>query len=389
MVMAKELKRPEKPQGLASILAIATANPSNFIEQSSYADYYFRVTNSEHMTDLKHKFKRICEKSMIRKRHMFMTEEFLVKNPSICASMVPSLDVRQEMLVAEVPKLGKEAAQKAIDEWGQPLSKITHLIFCTISGLDMPGADYQLAKLLGLSSSIKRLMLYQNGCFAGGTVLRLAKDMAENNKGARVLVVCAEIIGLTFRGPSEKHLDDLVCQALFADGAASMIIGADPIPNVEKSLFEIFSAGQTFIPETNGAITARLRQAGLLVNLHKDVPKLFSENIEKCLQDAFGPLGISDWNSIFWIAHPGGSGILDHVERKLALKPEKLRATRHVLSEYGNISSACVFFILDETRKSSIKNGHRDTGGGLEWGALFGFGPGLTVDTVVLRSVAI
>ncbi|KVI08857.1 Chalcone/stilbene synthase, N-terminal [Cynara cardunculus var. scolymus] len=34
------------------------------------------------------------------------------------------------------------------------------------------------------------------GCFAGGTVLRLAKDIAENNKGSRVLVVCSEITAI-------------------------------------------------------------------------------------------------------------------------------------------------------------------------------------------------
>ncbi|KAI8541232.1 hypothetical protein RHMOL_Rhmol08G0046200 [Rhododendron molle] len=75
--------------------------------------------------------------------------------------MAPSLDARQDMVVVEVPKLGKEAATKAIKEWGQPKSKITHLVFCTTSGVDMPGADYQLTKLLGLRPSVKRLMMYQ------------------------------------------------------------------------------------------------------------------------------------------------------------------------------------------------------------------------------------
>ncbi|BBH02248.1 Chalcone and stilbene synthase family protein [Prunus dulcis] len=89
------------------------------------------------------------------------------------------------MLIPEVPKLGKEAALKAIEEWGQPISNITHLIFCTASCVDMPGADFQLVKLLGLDPSVDRFMIYQQGCFAGGTVLRLAKDVAENNPGPR------------------------------------------------------------------------------------------------------------------------------------------------------------------------------------------------------------
>jgi hypothetical protein len=164
------------------------------------------------------------ERSTIKKRHMHMTEELFQQNPQMCAFDGPSLDARQAILVGEVPRLGAAAALKAIKEWGQPLSKITHLVFCTRQAVDMPGADYQLLKMLGLDPSVRRVMLYQHGCFAGGTVLRVAKDLAENNLRARVLVVCSEITAVTFRGPSAtgSHLDNLVAQALFGDGAAAV-----------------------------------------------------------------------------------------------------------------------------------------------------------------------
>nr|BAD34457.1 chalcone synthase [Eustoma grandiflorum] len=389
MVSVEEVRRAQRAEGPATLMAIGTATPPNCVDQSTYSDYYFKITNSEHMTELKEKFKRMCDKSMIRQRYMHLTEEYLKENLNVSAYMAPSLDARQDIVVMEVPKLGKDAALKAIKEWGQPKSKITHLIFCTTSGVDMPGADYQLTKLLGLRPSVKRTMMYQQGCFAGGTVLRLAKDLAENNKDARVLVVCSEITAVTFRGPCETHLDSLVGQALFGDGAAAIIIGSDPIPGVERPLFQLVSAAQTILPESDGAIEGHLRETGLTFHLLKDVPGLISKNIMKSLEEAFEPLGISDWNSVFWIAHPGGPAILDQVEVKLGLEPEKLRATRHVLSEYGNMSSACVLFILDEMRKASAKDGLSTTGEGLEWGVLFGFGPGLTVETVVLHSVSI
>ncbi|KAF9606977.1 hypothetical protein IFM89_030396 [Coptis chinensis] len=387
MVTVEEIRKLQRADGPATVLAIGTATPSNCVYQADYPDYYFRITKSDHMTDLKEKFKRMCDKSTIRKRHMHLSEEILKENPNMCAYMAPSLDARQDIVVHEVPRLGKEAASKAIKEWGQPKSKITHLVFCTTSGVDMPGADYQLTKLLGLRSSVKRLMMYQQGCFAGGTVIRLAKDLAENNRGARVLVVCSEITAVTFRGPTDTHLDSLVGQALFGDGAGAMIIGADPDMSIERPLFELVSAAQTILPDSEGAIDGHLREVGLTFHLLKDVPGLISKNIEKSLVEAFTPLGISDWNSLFWIAHPGGPAILDQVELKLGLKEEKLRATRHILSEYGNMSSACVLFILDEMRKKSVEEGKATTGDGLEWGVLFGFGPGLTVETVVLHSL--
>ncbi|KHN07531.1 Chalcone synthase 6 [Glycine soja] len=264
---------------------------------------------------------------MIKKRYMYLNEEILKENPSVCAYMAPSLDARQDMVVVEVPKLGKEAATKAIKEWGQP-------------------------KTLSLRQALH------------------------------------EITAVTFRGPSDTHLDSLVGQALFGDGAAAIIVGSDPLP-AEKPLFELVWTAETILPDSEGAIDGHLREVGLTFHLLKDVPGLISKNIQKALVEAFQPLGIDDYNSIFWIAHPGGPAILDQVEAKLGLKPEKMEATRHVLSEYGNMSSACVLFILDQMRKKSIENGLGTTGEGLEWGVLFGFGPGLTVETVVLRSVTV
>ncbi|EYU31730.1 hypothetical protein MIMGU_mgv1a024047mg [Erythranthe guttata] len=194
---------------------------------------------------------------------------------------------------------------------------------------------------------------------------------------------------MSFRGPSGTHMATLVEQSLFADGAAAVVVGSDAAAGVERPLFQIISIAQTLLPESEGCIQGHLTDCGMMVELEKDVPKLISKYIGASLSEAFDPLGISDWNSIFWIVHPGGRAILDDVEAELALRPEKLRKSRRVLSEYGNMSSACVLFIMDEMRKSSAEEGLSSTGEGLDWGVMFGFGPGITVETVVLRSVAI
>lgn len=56
-----EMRRAQNADGPATILAIGTATPPNCYLQSEYPDYYFRVNNIEHKTDLKKKFKRICK----------------------------------------------------------------------------------------------------------------------------------------------------------------------------------------------------------------------------------------------------------------------------------------------------------------------------------------
>ncbi|CAL9048725.1 unnamed protein product [Musa banksii] len=388
LVVVGEIRREQRADGPAAIMAIGTANPPNVIDQVNFADFYFRMTSSEDKQELKEKFKLICDRTTVKNRYAHLTEEIVEQNPNLRNPTAPSLETRLRIMIEAVPNLGKEAAAKALKEWGQPKSMITHLVFCSGAGVDMPGADYQLVKLLGLSPSVKRVMLYHLGCYGGGTVLRVAKDLAENNRGARVLVVNVEITTVSaFRAPDEAHLDSLVGQALFGDGAAALVVGADPIQGVEKPIFEMAIAAQTLLPESEGKIGGQLKESGLAIHLHRDVPKIISKNIEDALMDAFKQLGISDWNSLFWVAHPGGPAILNHVETKLKLEPKKLQVTRRVLREFGNMSSATVFFVLDEMRKQSATEGWATTGQGLEWGVLCGLGPGITVETVVLRSV--
>ncbi|GAB4852909.1 Chitin synthase, class 2 [Ancistrocladus abbreviatus] len=376
----------QKAEGPATVLAIGTAVPPNCNHQADFPDYYFRVTNSEHMTELKEKFKRICEKTAIEKRYTYLTEEMIKENPNIGTFDGRSFNARQQMVIEETPRLGKEAALKALKEWGQPKSRLTHLIFCSTAGVDMPGCDYQLTKMLGLNPSINRIMIYQQGCYAGGTVLRIAKDVVENNRGARLLVVCSEITAIFFRGPSEHHMDSLVGQTLFGDGAAALIIGSDVDETIEKPLYQLISASQTLVPDSENAMALHLREEGLTFHLSKDVPTLISNNIENILVDAFKPFDVNDWNSLFYITHPGGRAILDGVEKKLGLDKDKMKESRYVLSEYGNLTGACVLFILDAMRKRSFEEGRSTTGKGCDYGVLLGFGPGITVETVVLRS---
>ncbi|KAG0570989.1 hypothetical protein KC19_6G202900 [Ceratodon purpureus] len=377
-----------RADGPACVLGIGTAVPPTEFLQTEYPDFFFNITNTSEKEVLKAKFKRICDKSGIRKRHFFLTEEVLKANPGICTYMEPSLNVRQDIVVVQVPKLAAEAAQKAIQEWGGKKSDITHVVFVTTSGVNMPGADHALTKLLGLKPSVKRVMLYQTGCFGGATALRVAKDLAENNKNARVLAVCSEVTAVTYRAPSENHLDGLVGSALFGDGAGVYVVGSDPKPDVEKPLFEVHWAGESILPDSDGAIDGHMTEAGLIFHLMRDVPGLISKNIENLLTEARKCVGSPDWNEMFWAVHPGGPAILDQVEAKLKLSKDKMQGSRDTLSEYGNMSSSSILFVLDQIRNRSVKMGASTLGEGSEFGFFIAFGPGLTLEVLVLRAAA-
>lgn len=83
MVSVEEFCRARKSQGPATILAIGTATPPNVYEQSTFPDYLFRVTKSEHMTQLKSKFKRMCTYSL---KHTYI--DALLNNFFFCGALV-------------------------------------------------------------------------------------------------------------------------------------------------------------------------------------------------------------------------------------------------------------------------------------------------------------
>ncbi|CAN6338145.1 unnamed protein product [Urochloa humidicola] len=376
--------------GLATIMGIGKAVPNHVLEQKTFPDYYFDISNSNHMVDLKAKFAKICEKTMIERRYWYMSDEFLRSSPSITAYNSPSLKLRQQVADEAVPQLGAEAALNAINDWGRQASDITHLIFCTTASGRMPGADRRVAKLLGLPLSTNRLMLYQVGCHGAGIALRVAKDIAESNPGARVLVVCSEVAAMGMRGPSEADMGNLVGQALFGDAAAAVVVGvgADATAG-ERPVFEMVWASQDTIPKTENAVASWLSEEGIVYTLHRDLALYISSNIEQLVEAALAHAegDVRDWNKeVFWLVHPGGREVLDKVESVLGLGKEKLMASREAMRQHGNTLSASVLIAMYEMRRRSAERSMATAGEGLEYGLLFGFGPGLTVETILLRA---
>ena len=79
-----------------------------------------------------------------------------------------------------------------------------------------------------------------------------------------------------------------------------------------------------------------------------------------------------------WAVHPGGRSVLDRVEAGLDLAPSALDASRAVLRDYGNMSSATILFILERMLRDddAVADGSRL--------AALAFGPGLTVESALL-----
>ncbi|KAG0530031.1 hypothetical protein BDA96_05G149200 [Sorghum bicolor] len=291
----------------------------------------------------------------VRKRYFQVSEELL----ELLDPAMPSIDARLEAVAAALPELAVAAAAKAIAEWGRPASDITHLVVSTSSGAQMPGVDVRVASLLGLSPTVRRTMIYFQACAGGAGALRVAKDAAENNRGAgaRVLVVCADVLSvMAFHAPDDdearRRPEGIVAHALFGGrGGRRTLLGPRGAPRLRDGRF----------------VTGDFSAAGVGYNLAPlEVPELVGDNIERCLATALDPLGLPSgagaggWNSLFWVVHPGSSTIMNSYEKALRLEPGKLAASRRVVRRRRQC----------------------------EWGVLVGLGPGFTAEVIALRSLA-
>ncbi|MGN6646737.1 MAG: 3-oxoacyl-[acyl-carrier-protein] synthase III C-terminal domain-containing protein, partial [Cytophaga sp.] len=118
----------------------------------------------------------------------------------------------------------------------------------------------------------------------------------------------------------------------------------------------------------------QLSETGFRMNLTTYVSDLINGNIKKMLEDVHVQADTID----YWAVHPGGKKIIDGFCDALGLGRDKLSASYNVLSEYGNMSSPTVLFVL----KQVLENNKQMQKGKSIFTAAFG--PGLSIETVKL-----
>ena len=102
-------------------------------------------------------------------------------------------------------------------------------------------------------------------------------------------------------------------------------------------------------------------------------PAKHTNPIDAFIAAKLGDNGLSVADVRSWAVHPGGPKILTAVEECLELPKEALAASWAVYSEYGNMSSPTVLFVLDRLRRA---NAPRPC-------VALGFGPGLVAEATL------
>jgi predicted naringenin-chalcone synthase len=361
----------------ASILSLGTAVPPYTYSQEKIADCLIDMLAIA--PDKQDYLRKIYQNSGIQKRHCVM-EDFNKERDqwsfwgSQYPQVIPGMSQRNAFYKKKAPELALEAARKALNLWGGALQDITHVISVSCTGVIAPGLEYYLMQGLQLSNSVNRLGINFMGCFGAFKGLSVARAFANENPKHRILLVCTELCSLHLQ--ADQDHDTIVANSLFADGAAAVVVGQDPQTG-EKELWEMKNIQSIGIDNSFDKMSWEASDQGFLMRLSHTVPVLIGRHIQafvdQLLPPSLNPLTCD------WAIHPGGKSIIQAIERAFKLNETHTHASWNTLANYGNMSSATFLFVLDHLSKQVQQ---------APWSIGLAFGPGLSVEGILLRRVS-
>ncbi len=249
---------------------------------------------------------------------------------------------------------------------------ITHLITVSCTGMYAPGLDIDLVSELGLKTDVERTSINFMGCYAAFNALKVANHIASNNRDARVLIVSVELCSLHFQKSADE--DAMLSNALFSDGAAAALISSEKISSARLEMTNFYSDLALDGKEEMGWF---IKDVGFEMKLTAEVPEVIRSGIGKLTDQLLSRVHSHDIRH--YAIHPGGRKILDLIEEALQIPQEKNEASRYVLSEYGNMSSPTVLFVLKKLLTQLDQRNHEEDI------LSFAFGPGLTLESMLLK----
>lgn len=291
------------------------------------------------------------------------------------ALISPSTGARNVVYAQASRELAVALARKTITAAkGFTKDDITHVVFASCTGFVNPGPDYHIIRELGLSHQVQRYTLGFMGCYAAFPALRMADQFCTADPNAVVLVMCLELCTLHMQNRSQP--DSILANSLFADGAAAAIVSARK-PAPKQPAYRLQKFVSSLVPSGESDMAWDIGDEGFNIVLSSYVPEIIGTNLRPMLEEILQEQHIDLDEIEEWAVHPGGRAILDKVSQSLTLDSDALDASRRVLRDYGNMSSATILFVLKDLLENATSSSATT--------CAMAFGPGLTIETVVLE----
>ena len=271
-------------------------------------------------------------------------------------------DTLSKRFLLHAPALASLAAKRALAEAGLVANQIDAVVVSTCTGYLCPGLSGYVVERLGLREDVQAFDLVGQGCAAAIPNLQLGRALLQGGLCRHVLSVCVEV------SSAAMYLDNdagvLISACLFGDGAGAAILSQQPGTARRVQWQDSASLMET---AQRDALKFEQREGMLRNVLTRGVPALAGQYAVRVRDTVLGRAGLGGRDISAWIMHAGGRDVLLALERHLGLEAHDLRYSAAMLREYGNLSSAFVYFVLQAALAD-------DAPGGYWWLSAFGAG---------------
>ncbi|MGZ5240280.1 MAG: 3-oxoacyl-[acyl-carrier-protein] synthase III C-terminal domain-containing protein [Caldimonas sp.] len=281
-------------------------------------------------------------------------------------------DTLDRRFLANAPALAAEAGARALESAGIDASAIDAVVVSTCTGYLCPGLSGYVVERLGLRADVQAYDLVGQGCAAALPNLQLGRSLLAAGAIGHVLSVCVEV------SSAAMYLDNdpgvLISACLFGDGAGAAVLSREPGGAVRR--IEWKDSASLIEPGQRKALMFEQKEGMLRNILTREVPALAAEYAERVLETVLERAGLHGDDIAAWIMHAGGRDVLLALERRFEVDHEAFRYSAAMLREYGNLSSAFVYFVLAAALADDAPGG---------WWWLSSFGAGFSCHGALLR----
>ncbi|ANB61891.1 type III polyketide synthase [Anoxybacteroides amylolyticum] len=287
---------------------------------------------------------------------------------------------KNDVYIESAVRYGCEAVQNCLHDRYFLENPITYedieaIFYISTTGLSTPSIEAKIMNKLPFCPTTKRIPIWGLGCAGGAAGLARAYEYCLAFPTAKVLVVAAEFCSLTFQ-LFDRSKSNLIGTSLFGDGVSCVCVAGDEA--VEKRIRPRIVATQSvFMPHSETVMGWDIRDEGFFVVFSKDIPTVIQSWLKPNVAAFLQQYGLAINDIDHFIAHPGGKKVIEAYENALGIDKQKTKISFDVLRKFGNMSSATIYFVLEQFMKQSISKG--------QLGLMIALGPGFSAELILLR----
>jgi alkylresorcinol/alkylpyrone synthase len=287
--------------------------------------------------------------------------------PAAAIAKLGSIEERNAIYEVAAPQLAQEAAEAL----KSCFDDVSFLVTSSCTGYMVPGLDVELAKRLRLGPQTSHLPITEAGCAGGVVAIARAVDRLRLRPAA-ALVVAVELCSLAFHPDGEEG--NLTSALLFGDGAGAVYLQSG---NQDDQGVEIVDSSSFLVPCSAEVLGFKLTNTGFYPLLSRSLVERLPGPTSEAITALLAQHGLCREDLSFWLVHPGGPRVLTALQRELEIEPDLVRWSWQALRHSGNTSSAAIIEVLARYLA--------DPGAPTGWGIALAFGPGISIEMLLLR----